>query len=347
MRLRLERGLASLFKRPALSSSSGLIPTWPTRCSSLRAVVVCVLLSRSALAIGESRPIAPEEPPRAETSTGDIGEVPDEVPDETSPIQAEPPAPLTEPSSDSAEDPGAPSGRSQVPSTTRNSARNFEAARGNMDSAPGVEEQKELPPPRKPPFHFLSLDTFYFWFGLHGGYAWLHSAEAARTHIGQSGATFYGTIGIGLFDLVTLGGSAGWIYLKDHAAFEEEVEVILGDTSQTSATSSVKALNTSVEVGLRSPNFCLDEAVADTCFAIHAFTNFGHAWTSAVRSIDDCGDCTSQDLDLADGGFLEPGLAIGLPSRNAGIDLRGSFRQYFGEAAMANELRIGFALMLF
>jgi len=234
VRLHVERGLTSLFKRPSLSASSGLIPNWPIRCSAFRAVGVCVLLSRSALAIGESSPIASEEPPRVETSAGNTGEVPDDLSDEASPIQQEHPAPLTVPSGDSAEEPGSPSGSPEVPSTTRNSARNFEAARGNMDDAPGVEEQKELPPPRKPPFHFMS-----------------------------------------------------------------------------------------------------------------PFTNLGHAWTSAERSIADCGDCSSQSLDLADGGFLEPGLAIGWPLRPAGVDFRGSFRQYFGEAAMANELRIGFALMLF
>jgi len=246
--------------KPAGSDRLSSERTFEAQTGDPTQLAVEVQLSRSALAIGQSSPVEPEAPPLpAETSAGDTGE----VTDETTPIEPEAPAPLTETSSDSAEKPSAPSDSRQVPPTTRNLEGNFEAPRGNMDTAPGVEEQRELPhpPPREPPFHFLSLDTFYIWIGLHTGYAWLDSAEANQTHIGQSGATFYGSIGIGLFDLVTLGASAGMISLKDHAPIEEAVVDLYGDGSTMTAKSSVAAFNTSVQLGLRTPSFCLDEAV--------------------------------------------------------------------------------------
>lgn len=193
----------------------------------------------------------------------------------------------------------------------------------------------------------MSLDVFYAWLGIHSGVAWFNSKEAERVRIGKAGPTFYGSLGVGLFDLVTLGGSLGAVFPEDHASFQEDVVPLFGGSAPTSAKSSLQVTNYSYELGLRTPSFCLNEGANNEYYALHAFMNYGKSSITAERYIANCSNCPTRDLDLQGGSFLEPGLAFGIPSREKkfGIDLRSSFRRYLKDAGLTSELRIGFALM--
>ena len=193
---------------------------------------------------------------------------------------------------------------------------------------------------------FATLDTFYAWVGLHSGIGWLGRATARQYHIGRPAPTFYVSLGMGFFDLVTLSTSLGALFPKDRAFYEEDVVPLYGDGPVTSAKSSLEVTNYALEVGLRTPSFCIQSGTGNNCVALHAFLNYGRAWLSAERSIESCTDCSTQSIDLPGGSLLEPGLVFGIPSRSGiGLDVRTSYRYFLGDAGLASELRLGLALL--
>jgi len=196
------------------------------------------------------------------------------------------------------------------------------------------------------PSGFARLDGFYGWVGIHSGIAWLGRSAARQYRIGRSAPTFYVSLGMGFFDLVTLSTSLGALFPKDHASYEEDVVPLYRSGPVTSAKSSLEVTNYAMEIGLRTPSFCIQQGTGNNCVALHAFVNYGRAWFSAERSIESCTDCSTQSIDLPAGSLLEPGLAFGIPSREkVGLDVRTSYRYFLGNAGPASELRLGLAIL--
>jgi len=194
---------------------------------------------------------------------------------------------------------------------------------------------------------FMSLDPMYLSFGVYTGVAWLHSAAANENSLGKAGGTIYLSLGFGLFDLIAGNASFGALFPADRQPFQQEVVPQFGSGAPMNATSSVAVTNYSLAIGPRTPSFCFSPFPngVDNCWAGHAFVYYGHAWVGGSRSIENCADCSSYDLSLANGSFLEPGFSLGVPSRQSvGIELTTSVRSYFG-AALAGEWRIGFDLL--
>lgn len=194
---------------------------------------------------------------------------------------------------------------------------------------------------------FMSLDPMYLSFGIYTGVAWLHSAAANENSLGKAGATIYLSLGFGFFDLLAGNASFGALFPADRQPFQQEVVPQFEPGAPMNASSSVAVTNYSVAIGPRTPSYCFSRLPTgvDNCWAGHAFVYYGHAWVAGSRSIENCVDCNSYDLALSSGSFLEPGLSLGIPSRQGfGIELTTSVRTYFG-AALAGEWRIGFDLL--
>jgi hypothetical protein len=193
---------------------------------------------------------------------------------------------------------------------------------------------------------FTALEPFHAWIGVQSGVAWLDSATAQRNHMGRAGATLYHSLGVGVFDLVTASASLGSLFPGDRASFSEDVAPLLRSRPPAHPQSGLQVTNYSVELGLRTPSFCLLLATGSRCLALHAFLNYGRATLNALRFIAHCQDCATQDIDLHSGSFLEPGLALGIPSGDEfGLDVRAAYRRFAADSALESEVRIGFALL--
>jgi len=92
-------------------------------------------------------------------------------------------------------------------------------------------------------------------------------------------------------------------------------------------SSRVGMLYGSVAAGLVSPPLSRFELALSV----------GSDWVAGKRSIENCVDCHSEDLDLHGGLFLEPLILMGLGGRqNVRVSLGLSYRDYPGDSDLAS-----------
>lgn len=189
---------------------------------------------------------------------------------------------------------------------------------------------------------FSPLDPFHAGFGLGSGVGWVSDKTARENLVGTSGPTLHLDVDADIFDLVTLAGSVGTIFLRDDARFRQMVIDSQGQVSD--ADSSLNLTLASLSGGLRTPDLCLvaNQRRKGGWLAMYGFGRVGHAWIGGGRSISRCIDCRQEKLATPGGEFIEPGLSIGLKANDGvGASLVSSYRGYFGGSAAAGEWRIG------
>ena len=188
---------------------------------------------------------------------------------------------------------------------------------------------------------FSPLDRFHAGFGFGSGIGWVTDEAARANLVGKTGPTFHLDVGADIYDLVTLEGSLGTIFLKDDGAYQETV--IDQDGVVFDADSSLSLTVATLAAGLRTPDLCLaaNQQVRGGWLALFGYVRLGHAWVGGGREIGNCIDCRRETLATPGGTFLEPGLSIGLKANDSwGFSLVSSYRGYFS-GTVASEWRIG------
>jgi hypothetical protein len=188
---------------------------------------------------------------------------------------------------------------------------------------------------------FSPLDPFHAGFGIGSGVGWLTNQAASYNHVRKSGPTFHLDVDADVFDLVTLGGSLGTIFLKDDGQFKQTVINTEGDVYD--AESSLNLTQASLFTGLRTPDYCLaaNQKLRAGWVALYAFTRVGYTWLGAGRAIAQCIDCREDTLSTPGGVFVEPGVSLGLKANDGiGMSLVTGYRGYPSGASVAGELRI-------
>jgi len=194
-------------------------------------------------------------------------------------------------------------------------------------------------------FRFLPIDPVRFVLGLSSGAAWLKPSSANPQGIGTVGPTFYVDVGLTFCDVASVSASFGALFPSDRGSFDQ---VVVGDGAPYSAGSSLQITNYSVAVGPRTPLLVLSPDVFSV-WAAALFADYGWSRIAGNRFIEQCVDCRKEDFDLPDGTFVRIGANIGRVSVSAprvGFMFTIAYQRYLARAALAQEVRAGFAFWL-
>jgi hypothetical protein len=178
--------------------------------------------------------------------------------------------------------------------------------------------------------------------GIGSGAAWLRREAAAQHHMDDTGVTFNLGVGLTIYDVFSVSSSFGAAFPGDHASFTQDVMPILGGDT-TSAESDLEVYNLSIAVGVRTPFLALGSRGRGGPWAA-VFADYGSSRIGGHRSIANCSDCRTDDLDLANGGFWRVGLDFAPPFRSskAGWTFTAAYQRYAAGAGFMQEIRIGF-----
>jgi hypothetical protein len=167
------------------------------------------------------------------------------------------------------------------------------------------------------------------------GYGKLDSSQARSKLIGDSGFSPTVTLQADVFDLLSLAASAGTVFVDDNAEFEQGVVSLAGQESTAESTLNTNVLG--LAAGLRTPALRLAAPDRQGLYpATWVFARYGKSWQSASRSIANCGDCDSEDIDLGDGNYLDTGALVGILGGPLpiGLLLGCGYRRYFDASAV-------------
>lgn len=156
----------------------------------------------------------------------------------------------------------------------------------------------------------------------------IESGAAQREGTGERGWGMGFSGAVTGWRIATVSAEMGFMDLGDENAFTEP-------TTGGVMTSSVSALLVTVATGLRTPPTGFGEG-AET---FSAGVNVGWTYLHANRGIANCQDCTTQDVELQAGTFVEPGALLTIGSRGWGLTAR--YRIYGGGADLQNTIAIG------
>jgi hypothetical protein len=177
--------------------------------------------------------------------------------------------------------------------------------------------------------------------GIGSGAAWLRKEAAAQHHMDDTGLTLNLGVGLTIYDVFSVSSSFGAAFPGDHASFTQDVMPILGGDA-TSAESHLDVYNLSIAVGLRTPFLALGSRGRGGPWAA-MFADYGSSKIGGHRSIADCSDCRTDDLDLSNGSFWRVGLDLAPPFRSskAGWTFTAAYQHYEAGAGFMQEIRIG------
>lgn len=189
---------------------------------------------------------------------------------------------------------------------------------------------------------FLPLHPARIALGLGTGAAWLDKQVAARHQLADSGITFNGMLGLTVFDVFMVSGAFAVAFPSDMAPFSEVVVPEMGGDART-ADSSVAVTSYSFAAELRTPFLAL--GATDSGWVGGAvFAEYGTAQIHGTRTISNCSDCRTDELDMPGGAFWRFGVDLLIPSRRptTSYGLSVSYQRYAPGAGFSDELRIGF-----
>jgi hypothetical protein len=216
-----------------------------------------------------------------------------------------------------------------------------------IDAKPAVEATPTPVSDRSPLIagRFLPLRQARVMFGLGSGVASLDEAAAASQGFADSSATLNGAFGVTVWDIFMASGSFSIAFPSDYQSFTQQVMPVGGGPTST-ASSSLSVMSYSIAVGLRTPF----KALAPTqrsWLAGSLFAEYGTAGVTSKRSISDCQDCSSTDLDVSGGTFWQAGADLLIPTRSPKVfwGLEVSYLSY-AAGTFSDEIRIGLTCWL-
>lgn len=170
--------------------------------------------------------------------------------------------------------------------------------------------------------------------------------QTDRESIGSRGLSFGASLEPEAFDIVTSSFYFGTVFVKDEDGFEQGVIDSSGRASVAGSSLNVNIFAASV--GVRSPNLALTRLQTGNYAVLWAFARGGYSGQWASRSIENCVDCSSEDIELGNGPLAEAGVAVGLPSANNGLGFYTQilYRKYLVDSAASDVLNFGLGFSL-
>ena len=137
------------------------------------------------------------------------------------------------------------------------------------------------------------------------------------------------------------------ILLGDRNGFTQQVVNENGQVVTARSGTGVSILGLSA--GLRTPDFPIWVNPINVAWvAAHAYCRAGYAWADAGRGIASCLGCSSENIDVIGGPFVEPGALIGLKADDGiGAFAFVAYRNYFGGSSVSGEAQLGVGISYF
>jgi hypothetical protein len=194
---------------------------------------------------------------------------------------------------------------------------------------------------------FLPLRPARLLLGLGSGMAWLSKQSAAEHQIDDAGITVNGTLGLTIYDVFMVSGAFAAAFPSDQGSFSEDVVPQMGGGDPRSASSSLAVASYSIAVGLRTPFWALGPT-ENGWVAGAVFAEYGSSGIHGTRSISNCVDCRTDELDMPGGTFWHVGFDLLVPSRKPTISygVTVSYQRYGAGAGFTDEIRVGFSCWL-
>ena len=168
-----------------------------------------------------------------------------------------------------------------------------------------------------------------FEFGLSGGVMSMDAAVAAGQQIGARsfGMQFDGGVSFARF--LYAGIDFGPQFVSDKASFTQSTTG--GDKNSTAMLIYYSAM-----AGVRTPAARIIPGLAATSLGVYG----GASKTTGERGIDNCSNCTTQDITVEGGSFVQPTLVFG----DGSTRLRVSDRYYTGGKGIRSVISAGVEL---
>jgi hypothetical protein len=159
----------------------------------------------------------------------------------------------------------------------------------------------------------LPLHPVRIMLGLGTGTVSLAEQSAVHNHITDSGPLLNFSAALTIYDVFSISFAGGGAFPSDNASFSEQVVPEQGGGAPTTADSSLSVSRLSIAVGLRTPFLALIPT-EHGWFAGALYADYGAAVIGGSRSISNCVDCRSEDLDFPGDTFWRVGLDLAAPS---------------------------------
>ncbi len=160
----------------------------------------------------------------------------------------------------------------------------------------------------------------------------IETAAADSAGVGSRAWGFQIPASVTAFRVLTLNADGGVLFLSDEQAFTQETNV--GER-----TSGVSAGTLALSAGLRTPPLSLG---GEQPLFVSAGVNAGRNFVNVNRSIAQCVDCHSEDVEVHAGNFWEAVLQV-VPGRGT---ISARYRAYAGDSNFRDALMIGYSIPL-
>jgi hypothetical protein len=137
-----------------------------------------------------------------------------------------------------------------------------------------------------------------------------------------------------VFRVLSLNAEGGAVGMSDEAPFTQ-------GTTMGDRTSGVTAGLGTLSAGLRTPRVSLGGEGGERPLLVSAGVSAGRTWMNVHRSISQCPDCHSEDVDVRAGSFWEPMLQVDI---GKGAAAHARYRTYLGDSDFKNALVIGYSV---
>lgn len=160
----------------------------------------------------------------------------------------------------------------------------------------------------------------------------IETTAADSAGVGSRAWGFQIPVSVTAFRVLTLNADGGLLFLSDEQAFTQETNV--GEK-----TSGVSAGTLALSAGLRTPMLSLG---GEQPLSVSAGVNAGRNFVNVDRSIAQCVDCHSEDVQVHAGNFWEGVLHV-VPGRGT---ISARYRKYTGDSNFRDALMVGYSTPL-
>ena len=160
----------------------------------------------------------------------------------------------------------------------------------------------------------------------------IETAAADSAGIGSRAWGFQIPASVTAFRVLSLNADGGVLFLSDEQAFTQ-------NTNVGERTSGVTAGTLAISAGLRTPPISLG---GEKPLFVSGGVNAGRNFVNVHRSIAQCADCHSEDVDVRAGNFWEGVLQV-VPGRGT---VSARFRMYSGDSNFRDALMVGYSVAL-
>lgn len=160
----------------------------------------------------------------------------------------------------------------------------------------------------------------------------IETAAADSAGVGSRAWGFQIPASVTAFRVLALNADGGLLFLSDEQAFTQETNV--GER-----TSGVSAGTLALSAGLRTPLLSLG---GEQQLFVSAGANAGRNFVNVSRSIAQCVDCHTEDVEVRAGNFWEGVLHV-VPGRGT---ISARYRVYTGDSNFRNALMVGYSTVI-